>query len=392
VIWAWSYYIDAAHAAVRLYQENNPDSNIEFEIIELGQYDAVQRFIIALASGNKANLPDIIVEEYYNFHGYMEFFGKFFVDLTPYIDPSLYAPFTVRNVTFDNKLWGVPYSTGAAGWFYRIDVLEEAGFTEADLQYITWDRFIEIGQVVKERTGMYMIPIVPEGNIEGRVMIRAAGSWYFDFDNNLDIVNNQAIAEMTETVKRLVTSGVAFEVSSWDDLIGAFSNNIAAGAIGGHWWAPIISENEAHHELWRVAPIPRMTNVESTHYSSTGGAAWFVLDRDNQQQAINFLMQTLAVSDDIANELIGSHMVVPALLSGRYTENARAGHPFFGGRNLVEIMMRWSENVPLVNYGSHPYEIAYFHGALKMDFIRGITTLEEVIEALQRQAEIIINH
>lgn len=30
--------------------------------------------------------------------------------------------------------------------FYRKDMIEKAGFAEADMQNITWDRYIEIGK------------------------------------------------------------------------------------------------------------------------------------------------------------------------------------------------------------------------------------------------------
>ena len=388
VIWAFDYYIDAAKEAAIQYQIDHPD--VEFEIVELGQDDLVQKFQIALASGDKENLPDIIVEEYYNLKGYLEFYEDYFTDLTQYVDPSLYVDFTIKNVTYNDKIWAVPYDTGVGAWFYRADILEEAGFTEDDLQFITWDRFVEIGQIVKEKTGKYIIPLVPEGNIEGRLMLQSAGSWYYDYDGNLDIINNEAIADMTETIKMLMSSGVVHEVSSWDDLIASFYNGTSAGVIGGSWWSSIISENESQFGLWRVAPPPRMDgNDKYTNYSNTAGCCWYVLNKDNNQDAIDFLMETIAIDDSLLNTLIADTTVVPALKSAKDSESAKAGDPYFGDQNLVELMAEWSLYVPYVNYGRHPYEIAYYHGSLFPDYLRGITTIDEVISELQKQAEII---
>ncbi|MDR2203855.1 MAG: extracellular solute-binding protein, partial [Nitrososphaerota archaeon] len=175
VIWAYNYYIDTAKEAVKEYQKTH--KNVEFEIVELGQDDFREKFRIALASGNKENLPDIIVDEYYTLKGYLEFYEDYFADLTSYVDPSLYVDFTVKSVTYKDKIWAIPYDTGVGAWFYRVDVLSEAGFSEADVQNITWDRFVEIGKVVKEKTGKYMTPIFPEAQIEGRIMLQSAGSW-----------------------------------------------------------------------------------------------------------------------------------------------------------------------------------------------------------------------
>lgn len=388
VIWAFDYYIDAAKEAVKEYKVSHPDA--EFEIVELGQDDLVEKFRVALASGNKENLPDIIAEEYYNLKGYLEFYGDNFADLTAYIDPSLYVDFTIKSVTYNEKIWGIPYDTGVGAWFYREDILSEAGFSEADVQNITWDRFVEIGKVVKEKTGKYIIPLVPEGNIEGRVMLQSAGSWYYDYDGNLDIKNNKALVDMTETIKTLMSSGAIYEVTSWDDIIAAFYNGYAAGVIGGSWWSAIIRENESQSGLWRVAPPPRMVGDEKyTNYSNTAGCCWLVLNKKNKQAAIDFIMETVAVSNSLADTMAREKTVVPALKSGKDTASAKAGDPYFGNQNIVELMAEWSLHVPYVNYGRHPYEIAYYHGSLFPDYLRGKTTVADVIKALQQQAEII---
>lgn len=388
VIWAFDYYIDAAKEAVKLYNQKHP--HIKFEIIELAQDDLVQKFNIALASKNKENMPDIIVEEYYNIKGYLEFFEEFFTDLTPYIDPTLYVDFTIKNVTYNDKIWGIPYDTGVGAWFYRSDIFKEAGFSEADLQFITWDRFIEIGKVVKEKTGKYIIPLVPEGNIEGRVMLQSTGSWYYDYDGNINIKNNKAIVDMTKTIKMLMSSGVIHEVSSWDDLIASFYNDISAGIIGGNWWSAIISDNELQFGLWKVAPPPRMIGDEKyTNYSNTAGCAWYVLNKNNKHMAIDFLMETIAISEPLLDNLIQKTTVVPALKSAKNLKSAKKGDPYFGNQNLVEIMADWSMHVPYVNYGCHSYEIAYYHGSLFHDYLKGKTNLDDVIKELHQKAIII---
>lgn len=390
VIWAYDYYIDAAKEAVAIYQSEHPDQ--KFEVVELGQDDMVQKFNIALASGDKSNLPDIICDEDYNIKGYLEFYQKYFTDLTPYVDTSKYVDFKVKDVTYDGKLYGIPYDTGVAAWFYRADIMEEAGFTASDLENITWDRFIEIGKIVKEKTGKYMMPTLFEGNIEGRIILQSSGSWYYDEEGNLDILENKAIIDMMSTLKKLHDSGVVALASSWDDIIAKFYSGEAAGVIGGSWWAPVIAANEDHYGLWRVAPIPTMTgSSEYKNYSSCGGCSWYVINNDNSKAAIDFLTDTIAVSDEIADKLVASNQVVPALKTAFSVPSATAGDPYFGGQNICEIMAKWGEDVPYVNYSSHSYEIAYAHGNLFTDFLAGNTTAEEIVNELQVEAEAIVS-
>ena len=388
VIWAFPYYDIAIREAIRIYQETNPD--VQFEVVALGHEDLVQKLRIALATGNRDILPNIVVDEYYRIRALIEFYGDFFVDLTPYVDPSLYVDFTIQNVTIDGRIWAVPYDTGVGAWFYRLDVIEAAGFTEADLQNITWDRLIEIGEVVMEKTGFYILPLFIEENIEGRLMLHSANAWYYDLYGNLDIENNQAIIDTTETLKRLATSGVFFEVSDFGDIIGSFYNNITAGVIGGAWWSFIIAENEEHFGLWRVAPPPRLTGgARYSHFTNVASCAWLVINRDNHEIATDFLMSTIAVDTTISDIMARSHTVVPALIAGGTVEYAKAGHPFFGYQPLVALMAEWSLHIPIVNFGLHSYEINYAHGLLIREFINGAITIDELMTTLQQQAEII---
>lgn len=389
IIWAFPYYDVAIMEAIRIYQETHPD--VQFEVVALGHEDLVQRFRTAIATGNRDVLPNIVIDEYYRIPALIEFYREFFVDLTPYVDPSLYVDFTIQSVTIDESIWAVPYDTGVGAWFYRLDVMEAAGFTEADLQNITWDRLIEIGEVVMEKTGFYILPLFIEGNIDGRLMLHSAGSWYYDLDGNLDIEGNQAIIDATETIKQLADSGVLFEVSDFGDIIGSFQNDITAGVIGGAWWSFIIAENEEHFGLWRVAPPPRMSgDSRYGHYTNVASCAWLVINKENQEIAIDFLMSTIAVDTSISEFMASSHYtVVPALIAGGTVEAAEAGHPFFGYQPLVALMADWSLRIPRVNFGLNSYEITYAHGLLIHEFINGRITIDELMELLQQQAEII---
>jgi len=390
VIWAWGSYITAAHEAIAIYRRDvNPDAR--FEVLELGQYELVQKLNIALASGSMRNLPDIVIEEDYNLKGYIRYFPGKFADLTNYLNPTDFMNFKIANVTYNGRVYGIPYSSGAAAMFFRLDILEQAGFQASDMDGITWERFIEIGQQVKEITGTFMLPISPEGNIEGRIMLQSAGLWYYDEEYNLNILDNIGIEYMMTTIKALFESGIVLRIHSWDDIIAAFYNGLVASVAGGPWWAPIIAENQEQAGLWRVARIPRMSGDPSfTNYSNIAGCSWMVLNRGNQDRAINFLMKTVGTSTELADIMVERGRIVPVLRTAVSVPNAVAGDPFFGGQNFIELMANWGENIPAVNYGHHTYEIAYAHGWLMPDFLRGERTLHETINLLQAEAQTII--
>ncbi|EKI0112400.1 ABC transporter substrate-binding protein, partial [Klebsiella pneumoniae] len=193
VIWAFDTSVVAAEEAVKAYKKDNPD--VEFEVVEFSQDQLVQKFRVALASGSRKNLPNIIIEEDYNMQGYFKYYEDYFVDLSDHLDTDDYMDFKITSSTYNDKLLAVPYDSGVSALFYRLDIIQEAGYSEEDMQDLTWDEFIAIGEEVKTATGKPMLPISPEGNIEGRVMLQSAGKWYYDLDGNLDITDNQAILD-----------------------------------------------------------------------------------------------------------------------------------------------------------------------------------------------------
>lgn len=220
----------------------------------------------------------------------------------------------------------------------------------------------------------------------------SSGHIFIDDECVDDVEPKDRNIAMMSTLKKLHDSGIVALASSWDDIIAKFYSGEAAGVIGGSWWAPVIAANEDHFGLWRVAPIPTMTgSSEYKNYSSCGGCSWYVINNDNSKVAIDFLTDTIAVSDEIADKLVASNQVVPALKTAFSVPSATAGDPYFGGQNICEIMAKWGEDVPYVNYSSHSYEIAYAHGNLFTDYLAGNTTAEEVVNELQVEAEAIVS-
>lgn len=386
VIWAYDTYAVAAEEAVKLYKQDHKD--VEFDIIELSQDDLVEKFRIALGSGNKANLPDIIFEEDYNAIGYFKYYEDCFVDISDYINADDFVEYKINNVTYHGKIYGIPYDSNATPLFYRIDLIKQAGYSEADMDDLTWEEFIEIGKTVKQKTGVSMITICPEGNIEGRVIFQSSGRWYYDMQGNLDISNNKGLTHMMLTMKELYDANIAYRAASWDDIISSIYNGKTASVTGGVFWGPIIAANPDQFNLWRVAKIPKMSGDESfSHYSMCGGGAVYALNTAKKDKTIDFICNTFGKSTELANIMIEKTQIVPVLKSAFHVPNAQKGDAYFGGQNICEVIAEWGVHTNPVFYGEFPYEITYKHGELMADYLSGSKTLDQVISELQEYAE-----
>lgn len=388
-IWAWDTAVTAANAAVEKYTTINND--IKFEVVDMAQDNVVQKLNVGLASGALNSLPDIVFVEDYNLFGYIKYFEEFFVDLTSEIDSELFMPFKLNSMMQDNKLYGVPYDSGVSTMFYRYDYLTEAGYTEQDLESITWSDYIEIGQQVKATTGKDMLPIILESNMEGRIMLQSGGEWYVENDGTtLNILENESLYSTIETIKALYDADIVYDSATWDDMVSAIYNGDVATVIGACWWGPIIKEHTSLSGKWKVAKLPKMEgNSAFTHYSNLGGSSWVVLNKENKNTCIDFLKQTFASDNELINDLVESIGLVTTLKNAKNVENYNIEDDFWGGQLVYKQLVDWSEYIPSVNYGTLTYEIDSIVGIKIKEVIKNGKSIDQAIQEIYQLASLL---
>ena len=64
------------------------------------------------------------------------------------------------------------------------------------MQDITWEKYIEIGKAVKEKTGKAMLTMDPSDLNQIRVMMQSAGAWYVDKDGK--VIYTELVPEITQ--------------------------------------------------------------------------------------------------------------------------------------------------------------------------------------------------
>lgn len=386
VIWAYDNTANIAEKAVEIYKKEN-NTKYEFEVVKMGQEDMVEKIKVYLSTNSLKNLPDVFYDEDYNFLEFVKYYEDSFADLTDYIDLTPFASFKQVNVKYNGKTYAVPYDGGIGVLFYRKDLIEKAGFKESDMENLTWNRYIEIGKKVKEKTGVDMLTMIPEGDMEGRLLYQSAGTWFFDENGKANIKGNKGFLDSFNTIKRVIDSKIVYKANSWDDMISSISNEKIASLVGASWWAPIIQGYEAQFGKWRVTTMPRMTESnEYSNYSNLGGGNWFVLNKENKEEAINFAVKTFGESQELANYATKEFAIVP--VNKNFIQNLDIkGNEFYGGQKLTQIMAEYSQNIKPVKYGLHTYEITYYVGTTLGEHINGKYTLEEAIDKMQKEAE-----
>lgn len=352
-VWCWDPLFNGGsmNEAITRYTAANPDTKIT--VVDFAKGDLEQKLQTQLASGTTQGLPDIVLIEDYGAQKYLQSFPGAFEALNDKIDYSKFATYKVALATVGDKTYSLPFDSGAAGLFYRTDLLAEAGYKAADLQDITWDQMIDIGLAVKAKTGKPMFSIDLNDAGAMRMMLQSAGSWYFTPDGKPNIKDNPVFKAALETyVKMLKTPDLYKQVSGWGDYTGAFNNGDVAGVFTGVWMTAGIKGNKMSGK-WGVAPVPKLANVEGAgHATNLGGSSWYVLSSaPAKDKAIDFLQKVWASDVDFYQKILVNQGAFTAYLPARDGEAYSAADEYFGGEAVWKNFSDWQSKIPGVNYG-----------------------------------------
>lgn len=358
VAWAWdpSFNGKALKIAEEIFKQEHPD--FELEVVDMAKTDLEQRLNTNLAAGVTEGLPDILLVNDPNIQKYVNSYPGTFAEFTnSSVDFSQFSQYKVDALTVDGKIYGVPFDIGVTGLFYRTDILSEAGFSAEDLENITWDEYIEIGKVVKEKTGKYMSTINPNDEAWTSILLQSAGSWYITADNKGNFVNNPVMTETLRLYKAISDSGIAKPVTGWSEFVGSFNAGDVATVVSGVWQIASIMDAEDQKGLWAVAPTPRLNIEGGVNASNEGGSNWFVFDGSaNKELAMDFIGSTIGGSSEFYERFLteagGVGSYIPAFSSEAYQQTSE----FFSNQAIYADFTEWSTKVPGISLGMYTQE------------------------------------
>ncbi|WP_332690673.1 ABC transporter substrate-binding protein [Devosia sp.] len=387
-VWVWdkAFNGDTMREAGALYTAEHPD--VTFNVDDTASQDDIRaKLQTQLLAGSTEGLPDIVLIQDDIAQKYLQSFPGAFEPLSDSIDMSVFAQYKVAAATLDGKSYSVPFDSGVTGLFYRSDYLEQAGFTGADLENITWDRLIEIGTEVKAKTGKPLLDLDLNDTGVIRMMMQSAGEWYFNADGSLHITDNAALKKSLETYAKLFQADLVKPVSGWAEYTGAFTSGEVAVVPVGVWITATIKANADQSGLWGVAPIPRLDMEGSVNASNQGGSSWFVLSSsDNKEETIDFLKTVWAGNVDFYQDILIKRGAVGSLLAAREGDAFKASDDFFGGAPVWQNFSTWLSQIPSVDYGTFTAEVDSAVQAQVPGIIEG-GDLDAALQAIHDQAQ-----
>jgi lactose/L-arabinose transport system substrate-binding protein len=389
-VWAWDPNFNGAamELAGERYKANHPDFDLKFE--GFAREEVEQKLQTQLAAGTTEGLPDIVLIEDYSAQKFLLSFPGAFEPLNGAIDYSGFADYKVKLATVGEETYSMPFDSGVTGWFYRSDILSEAGYSASDLENITWDRFIEIAKDVAAKTGKPMLSL--DLNDPGMVviMLQSTGSWFFNDDGSLNLVDNDAFRAVMETYgKILQTQEIYKPVNGWAEYTGAFTSGDVASTITGVWITGTIKAADMPGQ-WAVAPTPRIDGVDgAVNASNLGGSSWYVLSSsDNKDETKDFLNEVWGNDVEFYQEILVGQGAVGSLLKVREGEAYQSTDDYYGGQPVWQMFSQWLGEIPGVDYGIFTYEVRSAI-ATQLPEIAAGGDIDEAIEKIAAEAAVL---
>lgn len=356
-VWVWGedFNMTAVREAAAVYQKREPD--VSFEMLLMTQEEIEARLKSLLVTGSHRLLPDLVLIADYRIPYFLHNYKDEFLPLGDLIDLSEYALCKTGVNQIEGVVYGVPFDSGAAGLFYRLDLIRQAGFREQDMQDLTWEQYIRIGKKVKAKTGKAMLACNPADPALIRMLLLRAGSWYTDVSGRLDLAGNTVMEEAMRLYQKIVQSGITLTVADWNQFTHAFWEGEVATVMTGSWITASISRREQQKGLWRMTSVPRQEADLSASASAAGGSGWYIFRyADGAQQAKQFLAQTFASDQKLLADLTEKIGLVSAWNPAHRHAVYQKTQPFYGNQKIYQDLIRWTNEIPQVNYGAHTYE------------------------------------
>ena len=382
-IMAWdpAFNIPAIQAAADDYKEN-VDSEFELEILEQGGSEDVETAITTAGSaGDYSNLPDIVLFQDHYIHRYVADYPDAWTSLGDIdINWDDFAAEKIDYSTIDGEHYGVPVDNGTVVCAYRTDLLEQAGYTIDDLTGCTWDKFMEVGKAVKEKTGKALLCMNSDGNDLPYMMMQAEGVSQFK-DGKPYITENETLVTIVEKLVEMAKEVILLMPNSWSDYTDkAIQGDQVAGVMNGNWILPTIEKVEANSGKWEITTMPTLEGGEG--YASNGGSSLYITSNcGNVDLAKDFLAYTFGGSTTTYDNALRDGGVISTYAPAGETEVYNEGVEFFNNQPIYADIVEMGTHVQKVEQSDFHYAARDYVGSAIVKIINGTDTMDALKEA-----------
>lgn len=369
--WDPNFNIPALEAAAADYKANvDPDFELEINTVSASS-DVENDMTTAGSSGDYSNLSDIVLFQDHYIQRYVADYPDAWQSLEGAdINWDDFGAEKLSYSTINGVHYGVPVDNGTAIFAYRVDLLEECGYTLADVTGITWERFIEIGEDIYAKTGKYMLTMDGSGNDLPYMMLQAEGLSQFK-DGVPYITENEAMVKIITLLVDMIQKNVLYLANDWTGYTDqTIMGDQVAGVMNGNWIIPTIEQVADNSGKWEITTMPTLTGAEG--YAANGGSSLYITANcQNPDLAKSFLAYTFGGSTETYDNALRNGGVITCCISAGQSDVYQEGVEFFNGQAIYSKIVEMGSHVPIVEQNDYHYTCRQYIGAAIQEILMG---------------------
>ena len=369
--WDPNFNIPALEAAAADYKAHvDPDFELEINTVS-GSSDVENDMTAAGSSGDYSNLSDIVLFQDHYIQRYVADYPDAWQSLEGAdINWDDFGAEKLSYSTIDGVHYGVPVDNGTVIFAYRVDILEECGYTLADVTGITWERFMEIGEDVYAKTGKYLLSMDGSGNDLPYMMLQAEGISQFK-DGVPYMTENEAMVKVITLLTEMIKKNVVYLANDWTGYTDqTIMGDQVAGVMNGNWIIPTIEQVAENSGKWEITTMPTLTGAEG--YASNGGSALYITANcQNPELAKSFLAYTFGGSTETYDNALRNGGVITCCISAGQSDVYNEGVDFFNGQSIYADIVEMGSHVQIVEQNDYHYTARQYVGSAIQEILMG---------------------
>ncbi len=280
-VWAMGTEGEVLGDFAKAFSEDNPDVTVK--VTAVPWESAHDKIANAIASGET---PDVTLLGTTWMGEFAEGGG---IDPIPegLVDESSFFEGAWGSTEVGGTSYGVPWYVETRVLYYRKDLAEKAGWSEAPK---TWDELKQFATDLQSKGGAeYGIQLPAGGTGSWQTMMPFAwsnGASMTNEDGTEYTIDSPEMVEALEFYKTFFDEGLSPTRSTLDpgELESGFADETYGSFFSGPWHAQLIEDAGVEEEQYGVAPIPGPDGAPGTSFVGGGNLAVFA-DSDNKDNA-----------------------------------------------------------------------------------------------------------
>jgi lactose/L-arabinose transport system substrate-binding protein len=345
---------------------------------------------LAGSSGDVSSLPDIVLFQDHFIQSYVADYPDCWIPLEgANINWDDFGAEKLSYSTIDGQHYGAPVDNGTAIFAYRTDVLEQCGYTLADLTGITWDRWLEIARDVKEKTGFALLSMDHSGDDLPYMMMQAEGLSQWK-DGKPFFADNEPLERIIGVIVQGAKDGTILLANSWSEYCDqTIVGNQVAGVMNGNWIIPTIEQVADNSGKWALTTIPTLDGGKEGYAANGGSSLYITGNCKNVDLAKEFLAYTFGGGEgsmETYDNALRNGGVITCCISAGGSDVYKEGVPYFGGQAIYSDIVGMGAFVPVVEQNDFHYTARTYIGNAITNIING-ADLKGELQSAQEQVE-----